>query len=134
MPVLGMNFNEINGKKEDKRPNQEVKVNSTPVITEVREIEVSNIKKKVLAIDFDFISKYEPDYAKINIKGSLMYLTENNKKAIDEFKKNNKLPDNMSLEVLNYLFRHCLLKSAVLADDLQLPPPMPMPRITPKKE
>ena len=62
-----------------------------------------------------------------------MYLAESNKPVIDEYKKSKKLPDEMSLEVLNYLFRHCLLKASNLAEDLQLPPPMPMPKITPKK-
>jgi hypothetical protein len=61
-----------------------------------------------------------------------MYLADKNKAIVDEWEKNKRLPETVSLEVLNYLFRHCLLKASNLADDLQLPPPMPMPRITPK--
>jgi hypothetical protein len=40
----------------------------------------------------------------------------------------------MNVEVLNHLFRQCLLKISNLADDLQLPPPIQLPRVKPKGE
>ena len=134
MPIIGMGLSMLEAKKEGTRmQQQEVKVNSTPQITGVKEVEVPNLTKKALSMDFEFMTRYEPDFASIAIKGSIMYLAEKNKPIIDEWDKNKRLPDNVSLEVLNYLFRHCLLKASILADDLQLPPPMPMPRVTPNK-
>ncbi len=132
MPVIGLSFSSIEARKEGGRIEQELKVNSTPIISGVKEVDVPNLTKKALSIDFEFLTRYDPGFASITIGGSLMYLTENNKPIVDEFTKNKKLPEKASLEILNYLFRHCLLKASILADDLQLPPPMPMPKITPK--
>jgi hypothetical protein len=134
MPIIGLNFNKMEAKKESGMPRQEVKVNSTPMITNVKEVTVPNLTKKALSVDFDFITRYDPGFASITISGSIMYLTDKNKPIVDEFSKSKRLPEKTSLEVLNYLFRHCLLKASILADDLQLPPPMPMPKITPKKK
>lgn len=134
MPIIGLSFNAIEARKEGGRIQQEVKVNSTPTITSIKEITVPNLAKKALSIEFEFMTRYEPDFARLTIKGSLMYLAEKNKAVMDEWEKNKRLPEDMSLEILNYLFRRCLLKASLLAEDLQLPPPMPMPRITPKKK
>lgn len=133
MSVIGMNLNSVQAKKQALMPKQEIKVNSTPMITGVREIELPNLSKKALSIDFEFSTRYEPSFANISIEGSLLYLSEKNKEIVEEFAKNKKLPEKTSMDVLNYLFRHCLLKASILAEDLQLPPPMPMPKITPKK-
>jgi hypothetical protein len=134
MPIIGLSFNRIDAKKETATAGKELKVNSTPVISSVKEVAVPNLTKKALSVDFEFLTRYDPGFASITIAGSLMYLTESNKAILEEFKKNKRLPEKTSLEVLNYLFRHCLLKASILADDLQLPPPMPMPKITPKNK
>ncbi len=134
MPIIGLNFNKIEAKKEGGAAQQEVKVNSTPMISSVKEVTVPNLTKKALSIGFEFLTRYDPGFASVTIQGNLMYLTDKNKPIVDEFEKNKKLPEKASLEILNYLFRHCLLKASILADDLQLPPPMPMPKITPKKK
>ncbi|MFH0956652.1 MAG: hypothetical protein V1813_02195 [Candidatus Aenigmatarchaeota archaeon] len=133
MAVIGLNLNSIQAKKQSAVPRQDIKVNSTPMITGVKEIDLPNLSKKALSIDFEFLTRYEPSFASIAIEGSLLYLADNNKELVSEFAKNKKLPEKASMEVLNYLFRHCLLKASILAEDLQLPPPMPMPKITPKK-
>jgi len=132
MPIIGMGLNQLEAMKENVKVQQEVKVNSTPQITGVKEVDVANLTRKALAMDFEFQTRYDPAFAHITIKGTLMYLAEKNKAVMDEWDKNKRLPEKVSLEVLNYLFRHCLLKASILADDLQLPPPMPMPRIMPK--
>jgi hypothetical protein len=134
MPVIGLSFSSIQAKKEGGAVQQEVKVNSTPMITGVKEVTVPTLTKKALSIQFEFLTRYDPGFANISIEGSLMYLSDKNKPILDEFEKNKRLPEKTSLEILNYLFRHCLLKASNLADDLQLPPPMPMPKITPKKK
>jgi hypothetical protein len=134
MPIIGMSLNAIQGKKEAKQMNQEIKVNSTPVIVEVKEVDVANVNKKAISIKFDFMTKYEPDFGQITIKGTLMYLAEKNKPVLDEWDKSKNLPEDVSLEVYNYIFRRCLLKASIIAEDLQLPVPMPMPKISPKPE
>jgi hypothetical protein len=134
MPIIGLGFSAFEARKEGGSVREEVKVNSAPRIMDVKEVSVPNLSKKALSIDFEFMTRYDPDFASITIKGSIMYLADSNKAILGEWKKDKRLPEKVSLEVLNYLFRRCLLKASLLAEDLQLPPPMPMPRITPKKK
>ena len=128
MPVIGFNFNSIEAKRE-KSAAGNIKVNSIPKINSIKEITVPNMKKKVLNMSFDFTTKYDPAIAEIKISGELLYLTDNNTAMLSEWKKKKKLPEKNSIEILNHLFRRCLLKIANIADDLQLPPPLQLPRI-----
>ena len=94
---------------------------------------MSYLKKKALAINFDFNTRYEPNVGLVRIGGELLFLTEKNKEVMDTWGKDKKLPDDVSVNILNYLFRKCLLKIANIAEELQLPLPLAMPKISPKE-
>ena len=132
MAIIGMSFKTFEGKRHNQEVNSEIKVNSIPRIIEVKEVKVNTIEKKVLNLDFEFVTSYDPKVGDIKIGGDLLYMTEENKKILDQWEKEKKLPEEASLEILNYLFRRCLLKVSNIADDLQLPPPVPLPKIKPK--
>lgn len=135
MPVIGVQFNEINAKKEGTvRPG--LKINSTPNIIDVKEMKLDSLTKGATAIviEFEFVSKYEPNVATIKIKGEVLYLTEKPEEAIKEWKKKKALPEPILLEVLNTLFRKCLSKILILSDDMQLPSPVPMPIVSPQDQ
>jgi hypothetical protein len=85
-------------------------------------------------MDFDFTTTYTPRIGEIKIEGELLYLAERNKDVLEEWQRGERLPEDVSLEVFNYLFKRCLLKVANLAEDLQLPAPIPFPKIKPKSE
>ena len=109
-----------------------MKVNSTPKIIDIREMDVPSLGKKALAFDFEFLSEYTPDVASIKVTGEMLYLADKPEEIIKKWKKDKGLPTEVSVEVLNTLFRKCLLKASNLAEDLQLPPPLDLPRIVPK--
>jgi hypothetical protein len=132
MPVIGLTFKEIEGRRGDEPVKGDLKANSSPVIKDVKEVDVSSLKKKALSIQFDFNTKYEPNIGLIRIGGELLFLTENNKEVLTSWNKEKKLPDDVSVTILNYLFRKCLLKVANIAEELQLPLPLAMPKISPK--
>ncbi len=132
MPIIGLTLNSMEAKRGKGLAKGEVKVNSTPKINDVKEINVATLNKKALDLSFEFVTKYDPDIAEIRIGGDLVYLTKSNAPVLKEWKKSKKLPETVSVEVLNHLFRRCLLKIANMADDLQLPPPIQIPRVRPK--
>ncbi|MFQ5647902.1 MAG: hypothetical protein ACE5FW_01585 [Candidatus Aenigmatarchaeota archaeon] len=134
MPIIGLSFRSIEAKRETKAPKGEIKVNSTPKINSVKEVSIPTMKKKALALTFEFITRYDPAIAEIKIGGDLIYMGENNAGILSQWKKKKSLPEKVSVEVLNHLFRRCLLKISNMADDLQLPPPIQMPRVMPKGE
>lgn len=133
MPVIGLTFKEIEGKRGDEPIKGDLKANSSPVIKDIKEVDVQSLKKKALSISFDFNTKYEPDVGLVRIGGELLFLTEKNKEVLDMWSKDKKLPDDLSVNILNYLFRKCLLKIANIAEELQLPLPLAMPKISPKE-
>jgi len=134
MPVIGLKFSTIEGKRSSKKIVPEVKINSSPKIISVKEADVAPMGKKALSLEFEFTTKYAPDIGEIKMTGEVIYISDKNAKVIKDWKAKKALPEGMNLEVLNYLFRACLIKISVLADDLQLPPAVQLPRVRPKSD
>ena len=135
MPVIGISFNLVEAKRSKEVVKAEIKVNSTPSVKGVKEMNVPTLGgKKALNFDFDFVTKYDPDVAEIKMGGNIIYLSDKNAAILKQWKKEKKIPEDVSIEILNHLFRRCLIRVANIADDLQLPPPLPMPRITPQQK
>ena len=134
MAIIGLSFNVMEAKRDkEQKIKAEIKVNSVPRINDIREVTISTLGgKKVLSMDFEFVTTYDPRVGEIKIGGDLLYLTEDNKTLLKQWEKEKKIPEKPSLEILNYLFRRCLIKVSNIAEDLQLPPPLPMPTVKPK--
>ena len=90
MPIIGLSFKEIEGRRVEEGPKGDLKANSSPVIKDVKEIFVQSLKKNALSIDFDFNTRYEPNVGSIRIGGELLYLTEKNKDILEMWKKDKK--------------------------------------------
>jgi len=133
MPVIGLNFTRMEAKKGDKPFTGEINVNSTPKITEVREVGLPSLDKKALSLGFEFVTEYGPDLAEIRIEGNLLFLAGDNAPVLKQWKKDKTIPEDVSVPVLNHLFRRCLIKIAGLADELQLPPPLQLPIVKPRE-
>lgn len=132
MPIVGFKFESVEAKRSKSTTRGEVKINSTPKIVSIKEVNIPNLKRKALGLDFEFLTKYEPSIGHIKLTGEVLYLGDRNAQVLKKWKEKKTLPDEMNIEVLNNLFRQCLLKIANLADDLQLPPPIQLPRVRPK--
>ncbi|HLD57940.1 MAG TPA: hypothetical protein VJA47_06530 [archaeon] len=135
MAVIGFSIKRMDARKDKDQANSQITVNSTPTIVELKEIDIPSLSKKAISIQYEFITRYETDVGTIKVEGDLLYLSENgNKEILDKWKKDKTLPDGVSLEVLNTLFRRCLTKIVSLAEDLQLPPPVQFPILKLKSE
>jgi hypothetical protein len=136
MPVIGLSFHSIEAKRnrDTKVQGQEIRVNSTPKVVNVKEVDMPSLGKKALSLDFEFAIEYSPPIGEIKITGDMLYMADTNAKILAEWKKKKSIPEKVSIEVLNQLFRKCLLKTATIAEDLQLPPPLQMPTVRPASE
>ena len=133
MPVVGFTINSIEAKREKEFPNTQISINSSPLIFGIREVDVQAFDKKILALDFEFMTTYEPNAASIKVAGELLYVANDNKKILDAWDRNKTIPNEDSVEILNFMFRRCILKVLNLSDDLQLPPPVSFPFVTKAK-
>ncbi|MFH1237800.1 MAG: hypothetical protein V1648_05365 [Candidatus Aenigmatarchaeota archaeon] len=136
MTIVGLSLNSVEARRDrEQMSGAEIKVNSVPRINDIREVSVPSLgSKKVLSMDFEFVTTYDPKVGEIKIGGDILYLTDDNKAMLKQWEKEKKIPEKPSLEILNYLFRRCLIKVSVIAEDLQLPPPLPMPTVKPKAD
>ncbi len=134
MPVIGMQLTKIEAARKS-NPTPGFKVESMPSIVSVEEKELPALggNGKVLVINFTFTVDYRPDIASIKISGEILYLEEGERTGAKSWAKNKALPQNIMIEVYNTIFRKGLLKALVLSDDMQLPPPLQVPIVTPKK-
>lgn len=136
MAVIGHNITSLNAIKKNLTPGN-IDINSSPKIVDVREktMEISNLGKNVavLGIDFEFQTDYKPDIGSIKIAGEIIYASQDNKKVLKEWEKNKRLPEEVDIEVKNFLLRKCLLLGASISQEMQLPPPLMIPFIRPKK-
>jgi hypothetical protein len=131
MSVLGMRFRSLEARREQGGAAQ-IRVNSVPKITGVKETSIPMLKQKALSVEFDFVTEYDPKIGTIRLSGELYYVAEGHARILKAWKSKKELPEDMRIEVLNHLFRTCLTRIVSLADDLQLPPPMAIPRVRPK--
>ena len=136
MPVVGFTINTIEAKREKNVPDtkEQLKINSTPKVTGIQEINLPSIGRKALVVEFDFSTTYTPNIGSIKVSGDLILVSEDNKKVLDAWEKNKSIPNDFYIEVMNYLFARCVLKILNLSDDLQLPPPLNLPFIAPTQE
>jgi len=134
MTVIGLTFTSMEASRTDKPVQGEIQVNTSPKIVEVKEIDVKRLGKKTLSMGFEFDTDYSPGYGNLKLKGNVMFIGEKNDEILEQWKKDKKLPDDISVEVLNHLFRKCLVKAAQLADDIQLPPPINIPVVKSESE
>lgn len=115
----------------------ELKVSSSlPKIKNIieREVGFGGNKTKVLAIDFEYKTKYDPINAKINISGEILYTDEKQKEILRKWEKENKIDEKIGLPLLNYIFKRCAVQSIKIADDLQLPAPVRLPEFVKKED
>jgi predicted nicotinamide N-methyase len=136
MPAIGLNISGIDAKKFQEAAIG-VKVNTNTNLKDVKEHSLAPLDKKCVSVDFEFSTNYvsqkDKKVADIIITGDVLFLDEGYKKIIDMWKKEKKLPDDVSLQVINVVFNKCLKKAILLSDDLQLPSPIPIP-VAKKKE
>jgi hypothetical protein len=92
-------------------------------------------KQPALKMTFEFTSKYKPDIGDITLTGEVINLEDEKKtkEILKEWKKSKKLPQEVMTPVLNHVLNKCNIQSLILSKDINLPPPIPMPRINPKQ-
>ncbi|MBI4176960.1 MAG: hypothetical protein HY516_01185 [Candidatus Aenigmarchaeota archaeon] len=134
MPVIGMQITKIEALRKN-NPSAGFKVESVPSIVSVEEKDLPAIGNngKALAINFNFNVDYKPDIASIKIAGEILYLEEGERVGAKTWAKSKSLPQDVMVEVYNMIFRKGLLKALELSDDMQLPPPLQIPIVAPKK-
>jgi len=88
-------------------------------------------KQESLKFNFMFETLYAPDLGKITLEGSVIYLEAKEKvqETLKTWKKTKKLPKDVMQEVLTSILNRCNVQALIIARDMNLPSPIPLPKV-----
>ncbi|MBS3098636.1 hypothetical protein J4462_00310 [Candidatus Pacearchaeota archaeon] len=140
MQVIGFNFTKISAKRELKIENYSQNTNIEFLDLEKEKIE---LLKDLDAIKIIF--KYSVEYksnkekekpcAELIFEGHIV-LALSKKESSDILKswKKKQIPPNIQISLFNLILKKCSPKAVYIADELNIPSPVPLPKITPKQK
>lgn len=136
MGVIGFNFTKVSAERNPAVSGQ-VNISNNLAVKDVKkeEMGIAGNDQLGLKVSFEFSSKYEPNMGNIMIHANVLALEkkEEGEKILKEWEKNKKLPDSFMRQALSFMLRRCNIKALVLAEDLNLPSPVPLPKLGPAK-
>ena len=131
MPIIGLNFDKIGAKKDNKIVGKvQIKNNIDIKNVEQEKLSVSS-SDDILKISFEFKSTYDPEVGAIQLNGHVLYMDD--PKKIDgitkEWNKSKSLQKDISPLIINSILARCNIKALVLSQDVNLPPHVRLPTL-----
>ena len=136
MAIIGFNFDNISAernKKLDGNINIKQKIGITEISLEKLPL---GKEEEVLKFNFEFLVDYEPEFAKIHIRGHVLSLEDQkfNKEILDKWKKSKKVSQDMLNDIFNVIVSKCTIKALAISQDINVPPLIPLPKVQPAKQ
>lgn len=132
MGVLGFNYSKVLAERTNPVKGK-VDINNSVHITDVEESKLAVVKgQKAINVTFKYASQYSPKVAKIEIEGGLVYTAEEKdiKSYLKEWKDNKTMPRPVMTEMINYVLGKCNIEAIILSRDLNIPSPIPLPKVS----
>ncbi len=135
--IIGMNITKISAERKNIIAKGGLEIKTQPQITDVKETKLQGLAKEdlsVLSVDFSLTSVFAPDVGNISIEGNLIYKADNSDAIIKEWKKERAMPPSDGAIILNHIITKCSVMGLYLADALNLPPIIALPKVEARKE
>ncbi len=130
MPIAGLNITNVNVKRTENFTGP-YQMNCNASIKDIKEQELPQAKKKGLTLPVEFSAVYADEngksLAEIIIVGDVLFLDEKNEQILKEWKDGKKIPESMTVQIMNVIMKDVLTRTIQLTDFLRLPIPLPMP-------
>ena len=136
MRFIGFNFSKISVEKFlDKIEN--LKIDTKIDVSEIKTIKSSFFKTKeeLLGIKFSYIVNYEPNFAKIEFIGTIIFAVEPKmaKNILSQW-ESKQMSEDFKVTLFNIILRKSNLKALELEDELNLPLHIPLPSVKSQKK
>ena len=131
MTIIGFNVTKILVQKKSVQKGK-ISVNNNVSLSSV---EYSDLKldptKTSLTFKFQFTSRYDPNIADIIIDGEVLTLEEKEAgtKIVEGWEKTKRLSKDVVTPILNNVLVKCNVLSILLSREVNLPPPIPLPKV-----
>ena len=142
MPIIGLNYTKIDAARSGDT-NQKLNINTTPQILDFKKATLEGLGNNipVARINFEYRTAVKPDIAHLVIDGIIIYENKDIDKIEKHWEKEKKLPMDIQIELINYIFKTVSIKALMISEMLQMPPIINLPSIkgveevkeTPKK-
>ena len=136
MTIIATNFTKINIEKTSSAKGKVSIANNVAIQNvEKTELALGTSKQAALKFTFEFNVKYEPKVGSIDITGELVFLEKAEKldEIAEEWKKNKKVSKEVMAPILNNVLTKCNIEALLLSREINLPPPVQLPRVSVKK-
>jgi hypothetical protein len=136
MQIIGFNLTKILIERKEKSKS-ELKISQNIDIDEISKDKINISKEEVLKIKFTFNINYDPNFAKLEFKGTVVLLPQKEElKTITKEWKDKKLAQEFRMPLFNFIMNKCNIKALGLEDEMALPIHLQnlLPRIAPKQE
>ena len=131
MPIVGAQILKVDGEKKNALFSGKVNIKNGLSFPKVEEVSSLNTKEHGgAAFHFKFVYDYEPEVAKMSVDGRVLYTgkKEEVKKLLEDWAKSSILPPEIMENVANLAMNRANIECVKLADVLDLPCPLPIPR------
>ena len=109
-----------------------VKINTKINISKIEVVKSEALTKKegLIKVNFSYNINYDPDVAKIDLKGKVLLVTTNEQaKEIEEMWKKQKMTEDFRILLFNIILRKSNIKALELEEQLGLPLHIPLPTL-----
>ncbi len=138
MAIVGFYFDKINVERLEPLKGQ-ISIKNDIKLKNVEKDTISlskENKSEVILIRFEFSTTYEPKIGFLNILGHVSYLVNEKeaKEILNGWKKDKKLPSDMTIKVLNFIFSKATIMALKMTEEVGLPPQIQLPSLKPKTD
>jgi len=136
MTIVKINLHKVKAERNLGAEGGQINIKSNVSLKNVENMDFDRDGKKGLKFSFEFDCDYEPDLGKIEVGGQVFYVEE--AKLIDEIKeswdKDKRVPTTVMEQVINGALHKGNIQAIKTAEDVGFPSPLPLPKVSKKKE
>lgn len=136
MAVIGFNFTKIEGQKKTPLKGK-IEIKNNINVADIKEfkLNIGKSSESCAQVLFKSSTDYEPGIGNINLEGELLFVAQEKviKDLLSKWKKEKKVDPQIMAQILNNIASKANIKALVLSQELNLPAPIPLPKVNVKK-
>jgi len=136
MPIIGTNIIKMNVERKSTARNVKVKNNLNIKDIQGMNVNIGDTTQFGLRFIFEYEVIYEPDIATMQFEGEVLYMSTKEvcEVILENFKAKKPISPEVMKQVMNTALAKSSIKSLELSQDMQLPPPVKLPRVNIKAD
>ncbi len=132
MTIVKINLHKVHAERNLDSRGGQIRINNNVSLKDIEDLNFGMEGKRGLKFTFLFTCNYEPDLGKIDVEGQVLYVDEE-KKIVDikeGWEKKKRVPMEVMQQIINASLHKGNVEAIKISDDVSLPSPLPMPKVT----